>query len=134
MKFHHIGYAVKSISKTAKVYELGGCRSSQVVYDPVQNVNICWIFGGGTQIELLEPVDGQSPVNKILEKNGVAPYHVCYMVEDIEEAILKLKKMKYIVVVSPVEAPAITNSRVAFLFNRDIGLVELVEAPGKITF
>jgi methylmalonyl-CoA/ethylmalonyl-CoA epimerase len=91
-------------------------------------------FRGGTQIELLEPVDGQSPVNKILEKNGVAPYHVCYMVEDIEEAILKLKKMKYIVVVSPVEAPAITNSRVAFLFNRDIGLVELVEAPGKITF
>ncbi len=135
MKFHHIGVAVKAIDKTAAVYVAGGYTQSATTFDPVQNVNICWLTKEGMPtVELLAPVDETSPVCKTLEKNGVTPYHTCYVVEDIEQAVADLRKMKYVAVSNPVVAPAIGNSKVCFLFNKNVGLIELVEAPAEITF
>lgn len=135
MKFHHIGVAVKDIEKTAAVYVQGGYNQSATTFDSIQNVNICWLTKEGMPtIELLAPVDESSPVCKTLEKNGVTPYHTCYIVEDIETAVAELRKMKYVVVVKPVDAPAITNCKVCFLFNKNVGLIELVEAPAELTF
>lgn len=134
MKFHHIGVAVKDIEKTAAVYVLGGYEQSVTTFDPVQNVNICWLTREGMPtVELLAPVDESSPVCKTLEKNGVTPYHTCYTVENIETAMDALRKMKYVAVSKPEVAPAISNCKVAFMFNRNVGLIELVEAPAEIT-
>ena len=70
--FHHIGYAVTSIEKTMYYYIDGGYSCSSVIFDPIQNVNICFLTKEGEpMIELLEPVDENSPINKNLEKNGV---------------------------------------------------------------
>ena len=132
-RFHHIGVAVKSIEKTAEIYRRGGYFVSEKIYDPVQNVNICWLTKEGMPtVELLEPVDDTSPVCKTLEKNGVTPYHTCYVVDHIDEAVAELRKVKYVMVSTPVEAVAIHNCRVCFLFNKNVGLIELVEAPANI--
>ena len=133
-KFHHIGVAVKDIEKTAAIYVQGGYKKSATTFDPVQNVNICWLVKEGMPtVELLAPVNETSPVCKTLEKNGVTPYHTCYIVEDIEKAMSDLRKMKYVAVSKPEVAPAISNCKVAFLFNKNVGLIELVEAPAEIT-
>lgn len=133
MKFHHIGMAVKSIEASAAIYLNGGYEKSGVTFDPVQNVNICWLSKAGMPlVELLEPVDEMSPVNKTLLKNGVCPYHTCYIVDDIEKAVSDLRKIKYVMVCKPVEAPAINNCKIVFLFNKNIGLIELVESPANI--
>ena len=132
-RFHHIGLAVKDIDRTAAMYEAGGYKRSDTIFDPMQNVDICWMTKEGMPIvELLAPVDNQSPVCKILEKNGVTPYHTCYVVENIDQAIAELRKQKYVLVSKPVEAIAIHNCRVAFLHNRHVGLIELVESPANI--
>lgn len=133
LKFHHIGVAVRSIDETAALYENGGYKKSSIVFDPVQNVNICWLTKKSMPIvELLEPVDENSPVNRTLEKNGVAPYHTCYIAEDLESAVKELRTMKYVVVSKPVAAVAFRGCRVCFLFNRNAGLIELVETPATI--
>lgn len=133
MKFHHIGVAVKEISATAAVYVSGGYKQSETIFDPEQNVNICWLTKEGLPVvELLEPVDETSPVNKTLEKNGVTPYHTCYIVDDIDLAVKELRKMKYVAVSKPVEAVAIRGSKVCFLYNKNVGLIELVESPANI--
>ena len=135
MTFHHIGLAVRSIDLTAAIYVNAGYKQSVTIFAPVQNVNICWLIKENMPtVELLAPVDETSPVCKSLEKNGVSPYHTCYVVNDIEGAVADLRKMKYIVVSKPVEAPAIHNSKVAFLYNKNIGLIELVEEPAEVTF
>ena len=133
LRFHHIGVAVFDIEATASVYERGGYKRSTIVFDPVQNVNICWLTKENAPIvELLAPVDEKSPINKTLEKNGVTPYHTCYVVESIDEAIDALRKQRYVMVNRPSEAVAFRGSRVCFLFNKSIGLIELVEAPAII--
>ena len=132
-KFHHIGVAVKDIEATASVYEQGGYRRSVSVFDPIQDVNICWLTKEGMPtVELLAPVDEKSPVNKTLEKVGVSPYHCCYVVDNIEDAVEELKKQKYIMISKPAEAVAFCGSRVCFLYNKNVGLIELVEAPANI--
>lgn len=133
LKFHHIGVATNDIDATASMYEQGGYRRSAIIYDPIQNVNICWLTKEGTPlVELLAPVDEKSPVNKTLEKNGVTPYHTCYIVSNIEEAALQLRKQRYVMVSKPAEAVAFKGSRVAFFFNKAVGLIELVEEPAAI--
>lgn len=132
-RFHHIGVAVKDIDATSSLYVLGGYSKSDVIYDPIQNVSICWLTKEEMPtVELLAPVDEKSPVNATLEKNGVTPYHTCYIVEDMDQAVKDLRKMKYVVVSNPVEAVAIHNSKVCFLYNKNVGLIELVEAPAEI--
>lgn len=132
-KFHHIGVAVKELDATASVYEQGGYKRSSSIFDSIQNVNICWLTKEGMPIvELLAPVDEKSPVNKTLEKVGVSPYHCCYVVNNLEDACAELRKQKFIIVSKPAEAVAFCGSRVCFLFNKNVGLIELVETPANI--
>ena len=131
--FHHIGVAVKSIDATASVYEQGGYHRSSSIFDPIQNVNICWLTKkGAPTVELLAPADEESPVNRTLEKNGVTPYHCCYVVDNLEETIQALKMQRYVIVSKPAKAVAFCGSRVCFLFNKNMGLIELVESPANI--
>ena len=46
-KFHHIGVAVNDIDATAALYEQGGYRRSAAVFDPEQNVTVCWLTREG---------------------------------------------------------------------------------------
>ncbi|MFR7517284.1 MAG: VOC family protein [Bacteroides uniformis] len=67
--FHHIGYAVVSIEKTMYYYIDGGYSCSSVIFDPIQNVNICFLTKEGEpMIELLEPVDEILQSIKILRR------------------------------------------------------------------
>ena len=111
----------------------GGYFSSAIIYDSIQNVNICWLTKDDSPIiELLAPVNENSPVNRTLEKVGVSPYHCCYIVANIEVAAVELRKQHYIMLSKPAEAVAFKGSRVAFFFNKNVGLIELVEEPAEI--
>lgn len=131
MKLHHYGYAVKSIEKSLKEFEKLGYRAtSEVITDPIQGVKLLFINNGSDHlIELVSPIDGEaeSPVTKILRKNGATLYHVCYEVEDIELSINDLKSKRYIVVLNPTPAVAFDNRRISFLYNPNLGLIEILE-------
>lgn len=126
--FEHIGIATSSLEKTAEVYINAGYSMSVITFDPIQNVRISFLTKSEMPtIELLEPVDETSPVTKTIEKSGVSPYHMCYSVNNIEDCIIRLKVLKYIPLFKPVKAIAMGNRKICFLFNKDIGLIEIVE-------
>lgn len=129
LRFHHIGIACHDIEATKPFYVALGYMASETVEDPIQNIFICFLDKlGMPKLELLAPVDEQSPVNRTLAASGVTPYHVCYEVEDLDATIKELKGQRFIRVSKPVPACAINNRRVCFLYNKDVGLIELVEA------
>lgn len=128
MNFHHIGIATENINKTSKYYLEAGYTMSKQIFDPVQKVNIVFLSKKSMpMIELLEPAFKDSPVSKILMKSGVGPYHICYQVKDIDFVIDELKKKKYISLFKPVEAIALSMKKICFLYNKNVGLIELVE-------
>lgn len=131
MKLHHYGYAVKSIEKSLKEFEkLGYVAKSEVITDVVQRVNLLFVNNGSDHlIELVAPIDEkiESPVTKILKKNGATLYHICYEVESIEETINDLKSKRYMVLLNPTPAVAFNNRRISFLYNPNLGLIEILE-------
>ena len=129
-QFHHIGIATYSIEGTARHYLDAGFTLSEIIFDQIQNVSIAFLEKEGMPlIELITPFPDHdhSPVSKIIKNNGVSPYHICYEVENIAAAIDELKKKKYIPLARPVNAVALNNRKIIFLFNKEVGLIELVE-------
>lgn len=129
-KIHHIGVAVANIEAAAEVYRENGYVCGEKIFDPIQNVNL--IFAEKPDelvVELVAPAGENSPVSKILEKNGGTPevYHVCYAVADIEQTIADLRKEKWLLLKNPVPACAFDGAKVAFLFSQEAGIIELLE-------
>jgi methylmalonyl-CoA/ethylmalonyl-CoA epimerase len=129
MKFHHIGHATVNIKRSICIFEQMGFVADKVIHDENQNVNICFVRKEGhPDIELVEPANDTSPVQNILNKVGTGPYHFCYTTEDIMQEIEKLKQNRFIIVVKPVKASAFNSKRISFCYNKDFGLIEIVEA------
>lgn len=129
-KIHHIGVAVADIESAAAVYRENGYLCTTPIFDPLQNVNICFAEKPDElRAELLAPADENSPVSDILKKSGGEPevYHICYTVPDIDQTISDLRKERWLLVKPPVPAVACGNARVAFLYSKEAGLIELLE-------
>lgn len=126
--FHHIGIATNDIKKTASLYDHFGYIKTIPIIDPIQKVRICFLRKETAPlIELVEPLGTESPVSKIIEKSGVTPYHTCYEVKDIELYIQMLKQHKFVPLFKPVPAIAFNNRLICFLYNKEFGLLELLQ-------
>lgn len=130
LRIHHVGVAVTDIESAAEVYRANGYLCSEKVFDPIQNVNICFAEKPDElRAELIAPAGENSPVSEILKKSGGEPevYHLCYAVTDIKQIITDLRKERWLLVRPPVNAVACDNAKVAFLFSKEGGLIELLE-------
>ena len=125
----HIGYAVKSIEKSKFIFEKLGFSFEELIIDDKRNLKIQFGNNGFERIELLEiyDINKPSPIDLFLSKIGPTPYHICYKSNNIEEDICLLKSKGFMLVHSPDSAIAFNNKKVAFMFQKDIGIIELVE-------
>ena len=134
MRLHHIAYVTADVEQKADSLcgQLGFTRMAEAVIDETQGVRILFLdMGPGPKLELLEPLDESSPVQKHLDKGG-GLYHMCYEVDDLEETLKQVQKDgRAIIVKEPSEAPAIKNKRVAFVVTSDKDLIEFVESENK---
>jgi len=128
MKIHHIGYAVKNIEDSIKEFEKLCYRTiGNKIVDNQRKVIIQFIKNGDYIIELVAPLNKESPVTSLLKKQGNSPYHVCYITNNLEEEISNLGNSGFVVISDLLKAPAINNKKVIFLYKKEIGLLELVE-------
>ena len=82
---------------------------------------------GDTTIELVAPASPDSPVTKLLKREGPTPYHICYETTDIDTTILEFKKIGFLPLQKDAEiAPAIPGGKVIFLTSLSAGLIELL--------
>lgn len=129
MKIDHIGYAVKDIVKAKEAFEMLGFSFERLFEDTDRNLFIQFGEKDGYRIELLAVLNKEkgSPIDSYLHNIGPTMYHFCYSTNNLDEEIKKLKALHYMVICEPNRAIAFNNKRVAFLINRNIGLIELVE-------
>jgi len=126
--FHHIGYVTDSIEKTSALYRAAGYHVSETIVDPVQQTKICFLSkDNNPDMELIEPVDENSSVHKVLKKmGGTAPYHVCYETDDVNRDFDALLAMGYIPLFRPVEATALNDKLICYFYKKEIGFIEIV--------
>jgi len=128
MKFHHIGIATKNLIFAKNDYINLGFSSTEVLYVSSQKVKVCFVNKKNhPRIELIEPTDLHSPVINILNKVGSTPHHICYQTSDFIRIIELLKKNHFLLLGKPVISNALSNQQICFLYNRNTGLIELLE-------
>jgi methylmalonyl-CoA epimerase len=82
----HVAVVVRSIADSVPRYrQLFALESGATISLPAQRVNICFLVpqGGGTRIELVQPLDGESGVGRFLAARGEGLHHVCFRSEDL---------------------------------------------------
>lgn len=129
LKFHHIGVATEDIKASILLFQKLGYMSSEIYRDEEQEVDLAFMNreGDSTVIELVAPYQKRSPVDKILEKNGTMPYHICYEVEDIDLKIRELKKLRFLQITKKTPAKAFDNREICFLYHKNYGMIELLQ-------
>ena len=128
LKFHHIGVACSKIERSIEIYKNLGYSSSEIIFDPIQKVNLCFLKKNDSpMIELVGCNDTNSNLNNILKKNGTIPYHTCYETKNIDKQIDLLIEKGFILMMKPVEAIAFSNRKICFMYNKNVGIIELLE-------
>ena len=92
MKINHLGIATKDINEALKFWESSlGLENVHTETVEDQKVRVAMLPIGESRIELLEPTCEDSPISKFLEKRGGGIHHLAVEVDNIEEALKKLK-------------------------------------------
>ncbi|MDQ3677627.1 MAG: methylmalonyl-CoA epimerase [Actinomycetota bacterium] len=128
-RLDHIGVAVEDIDAALALYERDYEMTlvhRETVSD--QGVEAVLLDVGENHVELLAPIDPDTPVGKFLAKRGPGIHHVAYQVPDIDAALEALRAAGQRLID---EKPriGIRNTRVAFLHPSTSGsvLTEIVQ-------
>jgi hypothetical protein len=127
-RFHHVGYATKSIVKSIEVFQqLGYEPENLTILDKQLGVKIQFLTNSenkAPRIELIEDlVDGDiHPVLAIL-KQRPGSYHFAYLIDSIQDFSLK-NRLRAITSCGP--ALAFEGRHVQFFMSHDEGIIELI--------
>jgi methylmalonyl-CoA/ethylmalonyl-CoA epimerase len=87
-KVEHIGVAVASIEDSVHVFrDLLGIPLEKVYSSDAIKTKIAFFPLQGCTIELIEPLDPESPAAKFIQKRGEGIHHVCLGVDNIEATL-----------------------------------------------
>lgn len=126
---HHIGIAVTDLTVAKTFYgAVLGLREGSEDLVQEQGVKVKVYFAKDVRIELLEPLNKDTPVGRFLNKRGPGLHHIAYRVENLVKVLLELKE-DGIQLIDEKPRRGAQGTKIAFLHPSSTGgvLTELVE-------
>ena len=129
-RIDHIGVAVADLDAAIALHEQ--TYGMPLVHREIvesQGVEAVLLDVGESHVELLRPLDGDTPVGRFLAKRGPGLHHVAYGVNDVEATLAGLRE-RGVRLIDEAPRTGIRGSRVAFLHPAASGgiLTEIVQA------
>jgi len=129
--FHHVGFVVRSIENSVQSFAaaLQAEWDEHIFHDANQGVRVTFLKNsavGNPLWELVEPVDGKSPVQSFAAKGG-GLHHVCYVVEKLEDALTRARSLGAVIAREPMPAVAFGGRRIAWIYTKNRLLIEYLE-------
>ncbi len=132
MKLNHIGIAVADLETGRGFWEGAlGMRAGGEEVVAGEGVKVAFLDGGygpeGVHLELLEGLGPDSPISRFVAKRGPGIHHLCFEVEDLDQALAQAEARGYRRIKDPVQGAH--HRRVVFLHPKETGgvLLELAE-------
>jgi len=129
-KLDHIGIAVRDINRSLKKWEsVFAIKASGTEEIKERAVKLAYLdVPGESAVELIEPLEEGTPVDRFLKSRGEGIHHICFKVEDLDDTVrdLRSKGMEF-VTDEPVKGAG--GSRIIFLQPQNLNgvLIELKE-------
>ena len=131
---NHVGVAVPDMAAAIAFWRetMGATQVSEPFDMTEQGVKVCFVDtpNGGTQVELLAPLSGNSPVSGFLSKNPLCgQHHLCFEVPDIDAARTEFEAMGKRIL-GPTRIGA-HGTPIFFVHPKDMAgvLTEIMESP-----
>jgi methylmalonyl-CoA/ethylmalonyl-CoA epimerase len=123
----HVGVAVPDLEPALAFYRdvLGLEPHAPEVVD---GATIASLSFGDAQVELLAPLEPNSPIGKFLDRRGPGIHHICYRVPDLDAALTACRKAGYRLV-DEVPRRGAGGRRIAFVHPKSTAgiLLELTD-------
>jgi len=128
-RLEHVAITVKDMDEARNTW-MNVLGIGQEYEEQIGQTKLAMLPVGQTYIELLSSEGTDSPVNEWMDKNGESIWHLCFEVEDIDEAVEELKG-KGVKLRNEVPMNGHGGSRIVFLDPASTGnvLIELAEIP-----
>lgn len=123
----HVGIAVDDLENAVSFYrEVLGIEPHPP--EVVDGARILTLPFGDAQVELLQPLEPESPVGRFLAKRGPGIHHICYRVPDLDAAVQACRAAGYRLV-DQVPRPGAAGRRIAFVHPKSTAgiLLELTD-------
>jgi methylmalonyl-CoA/ethylmalonyl-CoA epimerase len=92
-KLNHVAVVVADIDAALEFWrDALGLELAGVKEMPQQKSKIAFLPVAGSEIELVQPTDGDSGIGKFLAKRGPGMHHLCLEVRDLDGIIAQLKR------------------------------------------
>ena len=128
-RIDHIGVAVEDLDAAIALHEeaYGMAVAHREVVE-AQGVEAVLLDVGENHVELLRPLNAETPVGRFLSKRGPGLHHVAYQVTDVQ-ATLDTLRDRGLRLIDEAPRTGIRGSRVAFLHPAASGgvLTEIVQ-------
>ena len=126
-----MGFVVRSIPQAVEgfVKSLGAHWDGVIVHDPAQKVRVTFLKSANSAdplFELIEPASEDSPVTAAVKKGG-GLHHVCYVVDSLDEQLVRSQEQGAILVRRPIPAIAFGGRKIAWVYTRNKLLIEYLE-------
>mgnify|MGYP000951460156 CR=1 FL=1 len=128
-RLEHVAITVKDMDEARNTW-MNVLGIGQEYEEQIGQTKLAMLPVGQTYIELLSSEGKDSPVNEWMDKNGESIWHLCFEVEDIDEAVEELKG-KGVKLRNEGPMNGHGGSRIVFLDPASTGnvLIELAEIP-----
>lgn len=125
----HIGIAVSDLTAAKSLFEkLTGHPIAHEESVPSEKVNTAFVQVGNTKLELLEPMNGEGPMQKFIDKRGEGIQQMAFEVDDIYTEMERLKSAGFELLNDEPKKGA-NNTLVCFIHPRSANgiLVEVLQ-------
>ena len=131
-RLRHVAVAVESIDAALPLWKALGLELRHTEDVPSEGVRTAHLAAGGSEVELLEPLAGDTAVGRFLERQGPGLHHIALEVDDLTAALARCADAG----LNPLGGgthDGAEGTRIAFFHPRDTGgvLLELVEPAPK---
>jgi methylmalonyl-CoA/ethylmalonyl-CoA epimerase len=127
----HVALAVSDLNASIEHYQrVWGLTLSHREVVAEQGVEEAMFRLGDTYLQLVAPLDADTPVGRFIQRRGEGLHHIAYEVDGIEAALATAREHD-LVLIDEEPRRGSRNTRVAFVHPRTNHgvLVELVEIP-----
>lgn len=130
-RIDHIAIVVPDIEEATAFYQgVLGLPLERVERIDEQGVTVAFFPIGGSEVELLAPLNETSGVARFLEKRGAGMHHLCLEVDDIAQALADLQA-RGVELIHEMPLEDASGKKMAFIHPRSTYgvLIELYELP-----
>ena len=126
----HIAIATSDIEQAREFYRTAGFQCGEIIYDPLQRSNLAICSKEGyDSLELVGPVDSESPSYNLTKEKKSILYHLCFRVGNFERFLTGLERggLEFNIISEAQPAKLFNDREVMFLLIKGVGLIELLK-------